>query len=159
VNWAHLHLILNHVPVVGVAIALGLLAAAAFRRGGELEQAALWVLVAIALVSLPAYLTGEPAEDVVSGRPGVSGETIEEHEEAASPAFATSLAMGVIASAALWVRRKKGTIPAWLFGALLIWTLAVALLMARAANLGGQIRHDEIRDGAAPAPAVAGDDD
>jgi hypothetical protein len=44
-----------------------------------------------------------------------------------------------------------------LTGAALVVSLATAGLMARTANLGGQIRHPEIRAGA-PLPASGGHD-
>lgn len=68
-NLTHLHLLLNHLPVVGTICGAGLLAFTLSRRSNDLKRAALGLLVISALVAIPAYLTGEPAEDGVKGLP------------------------------------------------------------------------------------------
>ena len=69
----HLHLLLNHVPVLGTAFGLGLLVFGMGRKSQELKKTALGVFVIVALLAVPAYLTGEPAEDGVQGLPGIVG--------------------------------------------------------------------------------------
>ena len=58
---AHLHLILNHTPVVGSVFALLLLACAFFWQSDPLKRAGLAAAVIVALLTIPTYLTGEPA--------------------------------------------------------------------------------------------------
>ena len=55
---SHLHLVLNHVPVIGSVIAFGLLLLALVRRSADLRRAGLEVFVLVGLLSLPAYLSG-----------------------------------------------------------------------------------------------------
>jgi hypothetical protein len=93
-NPAHLNLILNHIPVLGTAFGMALIAWALFRKSEELKRVSLGVFVVIALLAVPAYLTGEPAEEVVEHLPGVDKPAIEEHEEAATFAFAGVLVPG-----------------------------------------------------------------
>ena len=59
-NVAHLHLLLNHVPTVGSVVALGLLILALVRRNEHLKHAGLEVLFAIAVLTLPVYMSGAP---------------------------------------------------------------------------------------------------
>ena len=75
-NWAHVHLMLNHIPVVGIGFAILLLAVAVVRRSHELTNVALVFVILVSLWAIPAYLTGEPAEEVVEDLPGVSEELI-----------------------------------------------------------------------------------
>ena len=144
-NATHLHLLLNHVPVLGTVLGLGLLAFASWRRSEEIKRAALGLFVIAALVAIPTYLTGEPAEDTVESLPGVTHPLIERHEEAAVVAFTGMLGLGVVALAGLFFFRRQRPVPAW-FG---IVTLAAALvvsgLMGWTASLGGRVRHTEIR--------------
>ena len=64
------------------------------------------------------------------------------------------LALGVGALAGLIVFRRGKTVPAW-FGSLIVAAaLIVSGLMAWTANLGGQVRHSEIRGG--PGASVSG---
>ena len=153
-NAAHLHLIVNHAPVLGVVFGLGLLVFALLKRSQELKRAALGVFVIIALLALPAYLTGEPAEGLITSLPGVSKTVIEQHEEAGTVAFIGILILGVGALAGLILFRKGKNVPTWYGAVILVAALVVSGLMAWAANLGGHVRHPEIRAG--PSAPVTG---
>jgi uncharacterized membrane protein len=144
-NPAHLHLMLNHLPVIGTAFGLGLVGWALLRRSEELKKISLGIFIIVALLAIPAYLTGEPAEELVENLPGVSKTSIEQHEEAAQVAFAGVLIVGVAALGGLLFFRRDKAIPNWLAIIVLVLSLIVFVLMARTANLGGLIRHTEIR--------------
>jgi len=144
-NTAHLHLILNHIPVLGTLTGLGLLSFALWKQSEEVKRTALGLLVITALLAVPGFLTGEPAEGVVKALPGVSQPIIEQHEEAAQGAFVALCCLGAVALAGLlWFRRGR-VMPAWFGAVTLIGSLVVGGWMAWTANLGGQVRHSEIR--------------
>ncbi len=144
-NPAHLHLMLNHVPVLGTAFGLGLVGWALLRKSEELKKISLGVFVIVAVLAIPAYLTGEPAEKLVENLPDVSKTSVEQHEEAAQVAFGGVLIVGVAALGGLIFFRHDKAIPNWLAVIVLVLSLIVSALMARTANLGGLIRHTEIR--------------
>jgi hypothetical protein len=146
----HLHLLLNHVPVLGALLAILVLAAALVRRRGEWTRAGLWLVAALAMVTLAVYLTGESAEEAVEHLPGVREVAIERHEEAALVATLAFGAAGVLALAALFARRAR-TIGRGLTAAALAGMIAVGGTIAWAANLGGLVRHTELQAGAAGA--------
>lgn len=150
----HLHLMLNHLPVVGTGMALLLLAYAAARRDDALARVCLAMFVALALAGVAAFLTGEPAEEAVEGMAGVSGALVEAHEDAARVATAALAALGAAALVVL-VRFRGRPLPRPLPAAFLLAALLPAAAMAYAATLGGRIRHPEIRDGARDARAEA----
>lgn len=158
-NLTHLHLALNHIPVLGTAFGLALLIFGLWRKSNELKKTALCTFVVIALMAVPAYLTGEPAEDGVEGLPGVSEAIIEQHEEAANVAFASVGALGVIALLGLLALRHGRSVPPWFAGLMVIASLTVSGLMGWTANIGGQIRHTEIRVGTASSPSISKDRD
>ena len=144
-NLAHLHLMLNHIPLVGIGFTTLLLILAMLRRSNELINIALVFVVVVALWAIPVYLTGEPAEEIVEDLPGVSEQLIEEHEEQAEIAFIFVEVTGALALISLIVRLYSDK-----FGhRLALLTLLVLIisggLMAWTANLGGEIRHPEIR--------------
>ena len=58
----HLHLMLNHIPVLGTAFGLGLLVFALWRKSEEVKMAALGFFLITALFSVPVYLTGGDAD-------------------------------------------------------------------------------------------------
>ena len=150
-NPAHTHLVLNHVPVVGAAFTLLLLFYGFMRRSNELVRAGLIAAVLVGAISVPAYLSGEPAEDVIEKLPGVSKNVIHEHEEVAEIAFIAAIALGIFGVAGL-VMGKRDPMPKWIAPVALLLCLAVSILMAYAANLGGHIRHPEILGTTAVAP-------
>ena len=147
-NTTHLHLLLNHIPVLGSAFAFALLLFGFWRRSDELKKTALGVFIIVALLAVPAYLTGEPVEHVVTPLPGVSKPIIEQHEQAAAVAFAGVLAVGVVALAGLVLFRRGKALPTWFASMMLGVSLIASGLMAWTANLGGQVRHTEIRSSA-----------
>ena len=135
-NLGYFHLVLNHLPVLGVAFGIILFLAAQVRISAELRRAALWTFLIAALVAFPAFLTGEPAEDLVKGLPGVTKQVVEAHEDFA----AVALGGLIFAERSDWLR-KKFTL------AVLVCSVISAGLLFRTAQLGGQIRHTEIRSG------------
>jgi uncharacterized membrane protein len=149
----HLHLLMNHAPILGVVFALGLLIASFFFAPDVLRRTALTVLIGAALAGAVAYYSGEPAEDAIRGFPGVRRELIHEHEESAEVAFIAISVVGVLALGAL-IRWRRAALPAALTYAALIATLLVSGLMAYTGLLGGRIRHTEVRPSATPAEAV-----
>ena len=143
----HLHLMLNHLPVVGTLFALLLLGFAILKRSDELKKVALGSFVIIAALATPAYLTGEPAEELAEKLPGVTESVIDPHEDAAKIAFALILSVGVVALTGLVFLRAKA-VPQWFAVSVLALSIGAAGALAWTANLGGQIRHTEIRSGA-----------
>jgi uncharacterized membrane protein len=151
-NWAHLHLVSNHLPVLGTMFALGLLGWGMLRRNESVQRVALGTFVIMALLVLPAYFTGEPAEDIVEHAVGVGESSIEAHEAAALVSFIGVEIVGFLALITLF--RARGGRSLSMVGPRVVLTVAIATagVLAWTANLGGQIRHAEIRPGAA-APA------
>ena len=145
----HMHLMLNHLPIVGVMIGFLVLLAGVIWRSRPASMVGTLLLIMAAIVSIPVYLTGRSSEDIVEGLPGVTESVIDQHEGAAVASLALVTLTGVFALAALLLSRKRS--PA-LRGYLVMITLFMSLLastsMFRTANLGGQIRHTEIRSGA-----------
>jgi uncharacterized membrane protein len=146
-NGVHIHLLLNHIPVIGMLIGLVVLALGVWRKNDSWTRLALGLFVVVAVASLATMLTGEGAEEAVERLPGVTDAVIEPHEEAAKLAAMGAYVLGAISLAGLvWVRRRP--LPRTLTVIVLPVALLVAGLMAYTATLGGQIRHTEIRAGA-----------
>ena len=150
---AHLHLLVNHAPILGSLFAL-LLLLASFRWAPEvLTRTALVVLIASAVASAAANYSGEPAEDELRGMPGVKRELIHDHEEMGEWGFRAAVIIGLAAIAAL-ARYRRSMLPN---GARTGFTLATAVLfglMGYVGLLGGRVRHTEVRPGATKADAM-----
>lgn len=142
----HLHLILNHLPVVGIIVGFFVLTWGVVRSYDNVQDVGLSILFFTAMIALPVYLTGEPAEEMVEHLPGVSEQIIELHEESAVLSLSLAIATGALAFLTLVAKRFLSA----RFGLMAIYFCLLVSIIAGAsitytANLGGQIRHSEIR--------------
>lgn len=150
----HLHLLVNHVPILGALFALALLAASFVWAPDVLRRTALVVLVGVGLAGAAANFTGEPAEDAIRGFPGVRRAVIHDHEEMGEASFYAAAALGVVALGTL-LRWRRVPVPRPATLVVLVGTVAVSGTMAYTGLLGGQVRHTEVRPGATEADAIA----
>ena len=147
---AHLHLMLNHVPILGPMLVLGLLAWGIGRRDWSYSRLALLLAIFIGIISIPVYVSGEPAEHALENVRPLSEAIVEEHEEAAVWAFAGLEVLALFAAAVLW-KRRNGQVPSRaLLTAFTAATLVVTAVTVRTAYLGGQITHSELASQPAP---------
>ncbi len=137
-NLAHLHLLLNHVPTIGFAFGVALLAASFVRDSEDLRRAGYVTFFAVALVAIPTYLSGNAADFVLQTERERQRDVIAAHQNAAMFALIPMMIVGLLGWLALWRPRR------WHPPAVLVLSIVAFLLMARAANIGGQIRHPEI---------------
>lgn len=147
VDWPHLHLALNHVPVIGTPFLLLLLGWGWARRSAEITRLALLWLVPFAALSIALKFTGDFAAEESAGRLEPVREFVERHEQAADQATAGVFLLGLAAAQALWRGRRGRPVPSWSLALVAVLGLATGLLLARTANLGGQIGHPELRQG------------
>ena len=144
-NWAHMHLMINHFPVIGLVFGLALLLIAVIKKSDDLKKISLWFFILIALTALPVYFSGEPAEESVEHLSGGAEQVIEQHEKMAMLSLAAVIISGFIAAVGLFLIKRHGKIANMLIMTLLVSLVISSGLMAKTANLGGQIRHTEIR--------------
>lgn len=153
-NYPHLHLLTNHVPILGAFFAL-LLVLWSMRRGHrELTRLSLWVTLAAGLSAWPAYFTGDEAHEQVEDYPGFDHDTTHEHEESAEFALVTMLVTAGAAGLTLFLGRGDRTEPGWAKGAVLLGLVASVATVTRTAWVGGEIRHEEIRGSLLSAPVI-----
>jgi len=156
VSGAHLHLLLNHIPTVAFGVAVALFVAGLFKKSEDLTQAGFVAFFLNALLAIPAYVSGNAAEFSLRDQPGMSASVVTAHQNAAMLGFIFMQVTGLVGWVALWRFRR------WSIPVLLALSIATFALMARAANIGGGIRHPEILSGEAalsgawPEPAAMG---
>jgi uncharacterized membrane protein len=155
-NAAHLHLMLNHVPVLAIPFGAAVLAWAMWRQRPEFARLAMTVFLLSAVATIPTYVTGEPAEGAIDGVAGAIEPWVEAHEQAALASLILGAALGVLALVALWRGRATPEPSRPMLAASLALALVTAGSLAYTANLGGHIRHTELRSGAALAGAASG---
>jgi uncharacterized membrane protein len=144
-NLAHLHITINHVPVVLLPAAFVLFAVATWRRSEPLLRTGIVVAWVAAVFTIAAYFTGDPAADLVmsveAAQKRVLDPLVSEHDGAAGFALGSAL---IVAAAGIWGWRRKGLGREVTFPLLLLSLWSTAVLF-RTAQLGGRIRHPEAR--------------
>lgn len=150
----HLHLILNHFPIIGTLIGTLFLLYGFLKKNISIQQLSLITIFLMALIAIPVFLTGEPAEERIENLPGVVEAIIEEHEETAEIALWTMLAAGLISGITIALQLLNNKMAKSFVMISLLISLVSFGLMARTGYLGGQIRHTEIRGNAATNQAV-----
>lgn len=151
----HVHVLLNHFPVVGLAMAILALVLALIFHSRKTEIVALILVLVAAASAWPVNFTGQRAYKAVRGITDDNGtDWLDEHKERAEQVAPAFYAFALLAAAALLVplRWPRAARP------LVIATLALALFCEGAggwiALAGGQIRHPEFRT-AAPSDGSA----
>jgi len=140
----HVHLLLNHFPTVGLIVSFGLFLLALLQKSDDLKRGGLAALFAIALISLPTYMSGYSAQKSVRNVAGVSQEVIDLHQRSALFALIFMEATGVLAWYGLWCSRRRSSSGPRITAAVIVLSATTIGLMASAANVGGEIRHPEI---------------
>ena len=147
-NFAHLHLLLNHFPVIGTVVAFGFFGASFLGDGrhADLRRSGLILFAVTAFVTIPAFVSGIGAEQMLAGDPAVSA-VIERHEGSAMLTLWVVEITGALALIGLW-QSHVGPQPARSnLVAILLCSIVGMGLLARTGNTGGDIRHPEVGRG------------
>lgn len=134
----NLHLMLNHIPIFALPVSLIFLAYGLIKKQSEVTRFSLFVTAVVALIVLPVYFSGEPAEEFVEGLPGFSHGLIHSHEEAAELSLVLVLITAALSGLSLFVDKMKLK-----YAVLGIGIIAVVSLI-NTGHLGGKIRHTEL---------------
>lgn len=148
---AHLHLLLNHIPLISLPLALIFFCYGYYAKNINTQRFALIVLFITSALVLPVYFTGEAAEEAVEHLANNIEDFIHPHEEAAEISLVLTLAAGLVALASFWFSRAKTLMPQTLNISVIAITIGAILSLGYTGSLGGQIRHTEIRPGASAA--------
>lgn len=142
-NAAHVHLLINHVAVIGSFLGIVVLLFGIYKKAPNTLNAAYTILIISAIGCVIAYLSGEGAEETVEQIAGVTESTIEPHEDAAQFTIVSFSILGILALIGLVVNRFKVSLQRSMSIAVLVIGILSCLLAARTAWLGGKIRHGE----------------
>lgn len=145
--WAHFHLTVNELPVIGFLLATVFLALSLLTqtRDGWARAGMLTLAISVAGVLL-AFFSGDPALDVISGQTGTSGRALTQHHVRSIYALSSAVVAAVLAVIAIVKARKAGgSYPLrWLR---IVFVAAVITLAALGWTglAGGRISHPELQ--------------
>ncbi len=144
-NEAHLHLVLNHFPIIVPIVGLLILIVGFFTDSETVKRTAFGVFVLGAILTFPAMYTGEGAEEIAEKLPGVTDQLIHKHEEQAETFAILNDILGLVALVGFWASWKQKQFDNWIAIVVLVLGLAGLYLGKVTGTSGGEIRHTEIR--------------
>ena len=142
-NEAHIHLILNHIPILFPIVAGMVLIIGFFTKSELLKRTSYFILIISSIIAIPTFSSGEEAEEIVEELPQISHRIIHIHEELAEKFILISHLTGLIALFALWASWKKKAFATWNGIILLICIIALSTFGVLTGNSGGDINHPE----------------
>ena len=146
--WAHFHLMVNDVPVIGFFFAtIFLILSLTSRARDSWARASVLIIIVSVLGMSLAFFSGDPALNVIDGQPRTSGAALTQHHIRGLVAVGLALITIVIAIIASIKARKAGGIYS---RNLLIIVLISSVLstgaLAWTGEAGGRINHYELQE-------------
>ncbi|MFN3405330.1 MAG: hypothetical protein ACK40G_14615 [Cytophagaceae bacterium] len=143
-NSTHWHLMLNHVPLLGMLFGFFIYVSGLIWRSTGLRRAGLITFIVVGIVAIPVYLTGDEAEHVVEHLPGVNESMLEEHEEMGKLGMIFSLGVACLALIGLLKFNAEGKLKTAINMLIIAGSLLTFMWMSGLSYTGGLIRHSEI---------------
>lgn len=145
-----MHLLVNHVSIVGTFIGLIIVIVGLIIKSSVVKKVGHIVFVVTGLSVYAAYLTGPPAEEAIENIPGVSEAVIHRHQEAAQWALTAMSAALALSLVTLFYKPQKAVVRNGIMTAFLIVSLWAYAVIAKTSHDGGLIRRPELN----PSPAL-----
>jgi len=144
-NLAHLHLLLNHWPIIGTLIAFALYAVSFLGKNEDLRRGGLIIFAAMALLSIPTFLSGLAAQAWMK-HDTITTALMKRHENAALLTLGLILVTGTLSLWGLWQTYRDGHMAKWATASILLFATLTVIMVIRTGNTGGDIRHTEVRE-------------
>ena len=144
-NDAHLHLVVNHFPIIGTLFGLGILVTGLILKNNSVKNTAYILFAVAAIFAAFSMGTGEGAEELVEDMPNIGHQIIHEHEEIAEKFAIILYATGFFGLVSLFASYKKLRFATLFSYITLALALVAGVLTKSVGTTGGEIRHTEIR--------------
>jgi len=145
-NEAHIHMLVNHFPIIGLFFGLGVLLFGVVKKNLTLKSTAYVMLIICVIFGQLAMMTGDKAEHFVEDLPGFTHKIVHEHEEAAEAFMIPMYILGLVSIVGLYAQSKKLSFEKWISYLALVLGVVCIFLSKNAGTTGGEIRHTEIRE-------------
>lgn len=145
-NEAHLHMVVNHFPIIGTILAIGILIAGLLSKNRSIINTSYVLFVIGAIFGILSMNTGEGAEELVEDMPGIGWKIIHEHEELAEKMALLLDILGVLSLVGFYLQFKKNAKEKLVSYIILLIGIASLFVIQKVGTSGGKIRHTEIRN-------------
>lgn len=167
-NAAHLHLVVNHFPIIGLILGCLVLLTGILMKSSVVRRVGLSLFLIAGITAIPAFSTGEGAEEIaekavsmnmcndkscvcppemIKKMEEVREHYIHEHEEKAEGLMPFMWGIIVLSLIALYLEWKKKSMALIASLIVLIIGFIAAFFAREVGTSGGEISHPEIRKG------------
>ncbi len=143
-NATHLHLILNHFPIVGTLIGFVILIYGLQAKNTSIQKLALYLFIVLAIISIPVYFSGEEAEETIEHLSNISKSDLHEHEEIAEKALVLIEILGITSLFFFYNQKKQFISDKILLKIIAVLSFITLFVFILVGNYGGKIIHSEI---------------
>ncbi|MEX2595082.1 MAG: hypothetical protein WD426_20125 [Anditalea sp.] len=140
----HIHLITNHIPVIGSFFGIFVLIYGMIMHSYPIIKAAYYIFIICAVGAAVTFWTGEAAEETIERMGGISEAVIEKHEDSAGIALLSMIILGSASIGALLYPFYQSSFSKLLSYIILAIALISFGITVNTSRLGGNIRHTEI---------------
>jgi uncharacterized membrane protein len=143
-NEAQVHLMLNHVPVIGSFVLAFIFIHLHIRNNEKSKKGVFLSYILVLAVMIVVVITGDPSEEILKNYPGISSSLIELHENFGYASLYLIIVLSLLSIYGLYLIRKLKALPVWFNTGFITAASVLIVLVALTAHYGGQIRHPEI---------------
>ncbi|MEL1240246.1 hypothetical protein [Flavobacterium flavipallidum] len=144
-NDAHLHMIVNHFPIVGTILGLLVLMGGIYFRSNSIKNTSYFLFIIATVFTVFSMATGEGAEELVEDMPNIGHEIIHNHEELAEKLAIIMYLLGVVSVIGLISNIRNHPKAKFFSYAIAVIAIVAVLLSSKVGTSGGEIHHTEIR--------------
>ena len=144
-NDAHLHMVVNHFPIIGTIFGLGILITGIVMKKNVIKNVAYVLFCISAIFGFASMYTGEGAEEIAENLPSVTDQIIHEHEEMAEKLALVLYVLAGISLVGLFLNFKNHAKASLVSYFAFVVALVAVFFGKQTGTTGGEVRHTEIR--------------
>lgn len=146
-NAAHIHLMLNHFPIILLIVGFIILIIGMIIKMKSIKITALVIFMAGSLITIPTYISGGAAEEVIESAtiPNIEEKYIEKHEKDAKIFSILFYFLCAISFIGIYGIAKELKYANWFNWVIILFSAFTIFFAIQTGNSGGEIRHTEIR--------------
>ena len=144
-NAAHLHLMVNHFPIILPIVGIIVMLIGLLFKSEAVKRTAYFIFIVTAIGAFFVMSTGEGAEEMVKVSKEFSEKFIHEHEEIAEVFVIWTYVLAIISAIGFILSLKLSKFSDAFTMLTLLVAISTLYFARRTATTGGEIRHLEIR--------------
>lgn len=144
-NDAHYHLVVNHFPIIGTILGVGILLAGIILKNNIVKNVSYCLFLVAAIFAALSTNTGGMAAGAVKEMPGVTRDIIHEHAELGEKLAFVLYFLAIVSIVGLYMNIKNHSKAKLVSIIALLIAIGAAFLSQKVGTSGGEIRHTEIR--------------